>query len=286
MSKSNKVLIKSMFVNTFLIIIKIIVGVIGKSKTLIADGIHSLSDLTTDVVAIIGNTMSKKPADDNHPYGHGKLQYLTSIGVGIIILVLGIGIIGSAWTIKTSIPSSIVLYVSVITFVLKLSFSQYIINKGKKYHNSILIASGYESRSDALTPLFVIASYFLTKLTKYNTIFRYSDNFFTIVIGIYILSVAYNILKTNILSIIGKVEDDSEYLDSIKNIIMNNKKVLKINDLTILQYGSYYVANIVIMLDPNTKLSEIEKITDSLSKKICNKKTRILYVKISPTSKE
>ena len=85
MNKITKVLLVSSITNIFLSIIKIIFGFIGKCSSLIADGIHSLSDLSTDVIAIIGNKMSLKPADKEHPFGHGKTEYITSMIIGLII---------------------------------------------------------------------------------------------------------------------------------------------------------------------------------------------------------
>ena len=88
MNKIAKVMQKSMCVNILLAILKIVIGFIGKSSALIADGIHSFSDLITDVFAIIGSALSRKPADEEHPFGHGKIEYITSMIISIIILIL------------------------------------------------------------------------------------------------------------------------------------------------------------------------------------------------------
>ena len=85
MNSVGRVMIKSFFINLFLSIIKLIVGIIYKSYSLIADGVHSFSDLITDIIAIIGSKLSNKPADEKHPYGHGKLEYVTSLIIGLII---------------------------------------------------------------------------------------------------------------------------------------------------------------------------------------------------------
>ncbi len=89
MSAVTKTMVVSMIVNVFLSLIKIISGILGSCNSLIADGIHSISDLSTDIIAIIGNKLSLKPADNKHPYGHGKIEYLTSLIISIVILFLG-----------------------------------------------------------------------------------------------------------------------------------------------------------------------------------------------------
>lgn len=88
MNSVAKIMSFSIVTNIFLALIKIVSGLIGRSGALVADGIHSLSDLVTDFFAIIGSHMASKPADDEHPYGHGKAEYITSIVIGAVVLIL------------------------------------------------------------------------------------------------------------------------------------------------------------------------------------------------------
>ena len=87
------VLIKSFLVNLFLTILKFIGSVMSNSKTLLADSIHCMSDMSTDLISIIGTKISSKKPDLNHPYGHGKIEYLTSIIMSFFIISLGISIL-------------------------------------------------------------------------------------------------------------------------------------------------------------------------------------------------
>ena len=116
MKKVNSVLIKNMIINIFLVIFKLIVGMIGSSKSLVANGIHSLSDLITDIVSILGNVMAHKPADKKHPFGYGQFEYVTSIIVGIVVLFMGGNLVLDAFKVSENIPSNLVLVVSVICF--------------------------------------------------------------------------------------------------------------------------------------------------------------------------
>lgn len=283
MKSENKPLVISMIFNSILIVIKIVFGMLAKSKTLVADGIHSLSDLVTDIVAIVGNVISNRPADDEHPYGHGQIQYLTSIIVGVFIFALGILLIIGAFSKTNDDPSIIIVLVSIITITIKWLVSAYLLKMGKKQNNSILMASGHESRADALTSIFVIFSFAFSKLTDYIEIFKYSDSFFTIVIGVYILFVSYKILRENFVCIIGTKETDETYLDNIKYIIKSEKKVLGVNKITAIKYGTYYIADIEIQLDRNLKLKDIERVNNRLRKSLCNHKTRINKVNINIT---
>ncbi len=280
MKKTNKVLVGSMFVNIFLIIIKVVIGVIGHSKTLIAHAIHSLSDLITDIIAIFGNVLSGKPADNKHPYGHGRIEYLTSIVVGVIIVAIALLLIINSFSQDKNLPSNIVIVVSIITLIIKLTYARYMLKIGKIFQNNILIASATESTADALTSIIVVISVLLSKLTCYNTIFSYSDNICTIIIGFYIVYVGYKIISDNVVSIIGNVETDNTYLESLKQLILIDSEIITIKNINVLKYGSYYAADIEIILDENLTLKDMHTITAKIKKRLLSKKTKIKYVNI------
>ena len=281
MEKATKVLVKSLIVNILLTLTKFVFGLIYKSKVLVADGIHSLSDLATDVVSIYGSKLSLKPADNEHPYGHGKIEYLTSIVIGAVILALALSLLGNSLNAKTTIISNMVLYVTIFTILAKYLISRYILSKGVKYKSNLLVASGKESRSDVISSAIVIVTYFLSKLSSYSKIFLYSDTIGTFIIGLIILKTAYRILKENIVSILGEIEQDEEYLDKIREIILENSEVVNIEELNIIKYGHYYQANITINMDSNVTLEDACLVSDRIKKKLINKKTRISYAKIS-----
>lgn len=281
MEKVTKVLVKSLIVNILLTLTKFVFGIIYKSKVLVADGIHSLSDLATDVVSIYGSKLSLKPADNEHPYGHGKIEYLTSIVIGAVILALALSLLGNSLNAKTTITSNMVLYVTIFTILAKYLISRYILSKGVKYKSNLLIASGKESRADVISSAIVIITYFLSKLSSYSKIFLYSDTIGTFIIGLIILKTAYRILKENIVSILGEIEQDEEYLDKIRKIILENSEVVNIEELNIIKYGHYYQANITINMDSDVTLEDACLVSDRIKKKLINKKTRISYAKIS-----
>lgn len=281
MEKATKVLVKSLIVNVLLTLTKFVFGIIYKSKVLVADGIHSLSDLATDIVSIYGSKLSLKPADNEHPYGHGKIEYLTSIVIGAVILALALSLLGNSLNAKNTIASNMVLYVTIFTILAKYLISRYILSKGVKYKSNLLVASGKESRADVISSAIVIITYFLSKLSSYSKIFLYSDTIGTFIIGLIILKTAYRILKENIVSILGEIEQDEEYLDKIREIILENSEVVNIEELNIIKYGHYYQANITINMDSDVTLEDACLVSDRIKKKLINKKTRISYAKIS-----
>lgn len=273
-----------MLVNIILVIFKLIVGVVGNSTAMIADGVNSVSDLITDFIAIFGNHMSNKKATPKHPFGYGQIEYLTSILVGIFIMLMGVNLLIQAVSTKATIPSYIVLFVSIVVFIVKYCFSYYLLTKGEEYANNILISSGLESKAAAMTTLFVIIAFIFSRLTPYCPIYIYSDNVCTFIIGLYVITVSLKILWENVNNIIGISEENDEYIEKIKKKILSYEEILDVKEINLLKYGSYYSANIEIVMKKNTKLKDIDEIVAKLKKKLCNKRTKIRYVKISAVS--
>jgi len=280
MQITTRIMMISMFTNIFLSLFKIVTGIIGTSSALIADGMHSLSDLITDICAIIGSNLSKKPADFKHPYGHGKLEYVTSIIISVIILILGFTIIYNSINKEIVIPSILLLIVSFITIIVKLILSTFIIKMGKKYKNNILISSGYESSTDVISSIVVLVSTFLMQFSDKIRLLKYSDIIATIIVGILIVKIGYNILKDNISIMLGEQETDEEYINKVKQIIFKNNEVKEIDSLILMKYGPYYKLISEISMDSNTKLKEVHNTLDVIEEKIKSKDGRIKYVTI------
>ena len=275
--KITKVLLVSSITNIFLSIIKILFGFIGKCNALVADGIHSLSDLSTDFVAIFGNHLSLKPADNKHPFGHGKTEYLTSMIIGIVIIILGLSLIYNIFNKEIIIPDLIMILVSLFTIVSKLLLSNYIYKKGVEYSNNILIASGKESRADVYSSIFVLLSIVLMQFSNEVSILKYADMFSTIIIALFIIKTGFNILKDNIGILLEEQVLDKKYLKEIKSIITSFDEIVEIKDLYVLRYGPYYklVSN-VIMKD--LLLTDAHNVIDEIEKKLKEKDNRIKYV--------
>ena len=275
--KITKVLLVSSITNIFLSIIKILFGFIGKCNALIADGIHSLSDLSTDFVAIFGNHLSLKPADKKHPFGHGKTEYITSVIIGIVIIVLGLSLIYNIFNKEIIIPNLLMILVSLFTIISKYILSSYIYKKGIEYSNNILIASGKESKADVYSSIFVLISIVLMQFSKELSILKYADMFSTVIISLFIIKTGFNILSDNIGILLEEQVLDKEYIKEIKNIITSFNEIVEIKDLYILRYGPYFklVSN-VIMKD--LSLTDAHKIIDEIEKKLKEKDDKIKYV--------
>lgn len=279
----------SIVVNFILVVIKFIFGVISNYKSLVADAIHSFSDMSTDLVAILGQWLAIKKPDDNHPYGHGKIEYITSIIIGAVILALGIGLI-NATVIGNVVPSkytTIALVVVVITIILKYGLAKYVYYKGQIDNNSILLASAKENMADVLSSIGVFVTIVLSTLTKYVPIFKYADKIGGLIISLLIIKTSFNILKDNIKAIIGEHEQDENIINKINNTILKNSGVLSIDNLVVMKFGTYYQIILDVGLDAETTFKKAHSIAHQIEEKLMksNLKVRYVTVHINPYEK-
>lgn len=283
MNKVTTVLLKSFIVNTVLVFIKFIIGFIGKSNALLADGVHSLSDLATDVVAMVGSKLSDKPADKEHPYGHGRLEYVTSIIIGIVILILGLALIFNSGS--NEIPSIIVVYASIVTIIVKFCIAKYLCVIGRKMNNQILISSGKESSMDVISSIVVLISSLLIQFSDKISIFKYADMISTILIGLFIIKTGISILRLNINLILGEVEADENYLRNVRDVINSVSGVKLIDNIDIIKFGSYNEAKIQISVNEDTSLIDAHSIAHQVEDKLKSKselKIKYVIIHINP----
>ena len=268
------VLIKSLIVNTILVILKIIFGFVGSSSALIADGFHSLSDLTTDVISIIGLKAATRKADKKHPYGHGKIEYLLCILIGIVIIFLGGTLIIESFTKENNAPKTIVMIITIITILTKYLIAKYISKKGEFLNSSILTASGEESLADVYSSIVVLISYFISQ------IYPYADKIATIIIAVLIISTGLKILKENISSILDEKESNPEVIEQIKKIINEQKQIIKYHNLRLIKFGSYYKCELTIFIDGNQTIVNSNNLVETLKKEIAKNNEKIKYINI------
>lgn len=280
-----KLMLISFLTNMLLSVIKIVTGVLGHSKTLIADGMHSFSDLLTDIVALIGVKISKLPPDKDHPWGHGKYEYVTSIFISIIILILSVVICYESIVNPNKIPSLYVIGVVIFVIIVKYLVSQLLIVKSKKYNSAILLTSGIESKYDVVSSIFALVFVSLTELERFIPIFKYADLIGGIFISILIFRVGIILLIKNLKSVIGEVEYNDEKEDAIKESLKDIKEILKIKKITLLKYGTYYLLTLDIILDKNKKLEDISILEKDIKHKLKHLHY-IKYVTINPIPEE
>lgn len=278
---------KSFFVNIFLVVFKLISGFLFNSSALIADGVHSMSDLLSDIFVLLGIRHSVKPADEDHPFGHGKFEYVLSLflGISIIIIAYNLGknvILG--FSEVSIIPSYLSLIVILIVVVVKLYLAKYLIRRGIELDSEIISASGKESFSDVISSgvVFVgVISVFAGEYFDINILTK-GDKISSIIIALFIVRIGIIIILDAIQSLQGKTIK-KEICKGYKDMIEDVKGVISVDQLDMIAYGPYYQAIVEIKVKADITVKEGHNIADNVYRRLLdNEKICHVSVHVNP----
>jgi len=279
--KLEQVMRKSFFGNIFLVVLKIISGFLFSSVALIADGVHSTSDLLSDVFVILGIRHSLKPADEDHPLGHGKFEYVLSFILGLTIIGIAYGLGRSViihFNDEPIIPNIVSLVIVVIVVVLKLILSRYLIRKGKELDSEIISASGKESLTDVFSSgvVFVgIIGVLLGEQLNITWLLK-GDKVASILIALFIVRIGLVIIWEAIASLQGRAVK-KEVQDVYRSMINQTKGVITVDHLDMIAYGPYYQALVDISVDATISVKEGHDIAKNVSERLA-KDEKICHV--------
>lgn len=270
---AKKVSIFGIIGNIFLFIIKIIVGVISNSKSMIADSLNSFSDIFASLMTFIGNKISSNPNDEDHEFGHGKAEYIFSMIISISMMVIAFKLLyDSVMSIVNSehlVFSNNLLIVCVITIIVKICLFFYCRHQYKKEENILIKSNMLDHRNDCfITTLTLIAIIF----AKYNIFFV--DGIVGILVGLWILITGIR-LFTESYDVLMDASIDNDSKKNILKIIKKNKLIKRIGNFYSVPVGYKYVIVITIYVDGNMKTSDSHEITENLEKEIMNNIKRI-----------
>lgn len=252
--------------NSFLLVIKGIIGFISGSKAMIADSLNSASDIFSSIMTFIGNKIASVPRDDDHNLGHGKAEYIYSLLISIVMILV------SLITIKDSVLSLIykntykfniyLIIVCIITIVVKLFLYLYTNSIYKKYKSLLIKANSKDHFNDCILTLLNLISIILSHYGIY-----FVDGIVGIIIASFILIAGLKIYRESY----DVLMDKSISLDTKKkviDIINRHSEVKKINHFNSTPVGYKYQISFTIFVDGNLSTFESHKIADSLEKEI------------------
>lgn len=267
MNKEFKVLVFSMIMNLLISILKIVGGIYFHFGSLLADGMQTFSDFVTDIVSFIGAKFSKKRPTKSHPFGFGKMEYITNLVVGFLLFSLAIFIIINGYMSPWHIPSLSVLWILVIAFVLKGISIYFLYSVGKKINSQLLITSYSESKMDLYASSGVMIATILLQFSESIVIFRSIDMIVGFIIGFMVLKTSWDILRENSLNLIGKVEDNAELYKKIEDFLLDMKGVEKVK-MYLIRYGKYYKIQLMIEMDPKLTLRQVTKLEEKIKREL------------------
>ncbi|MBN2343689.1 MAG: cation transporter [Deltaproteobacteria bacterium] len=251
-----KLSIMALCINATLSLLKIFGGIIGSSQAVAADGVHSLSDCVTDIILIVGVKYWSKPPDDNHPYGHKRIETIISIIVGLSLSAAAIGLgynaIATFHLPPESPPTLLALGVAVLSIVVKETLYRYTIRTATHIRSTALKANAWHQRSDALSSIPVALAVIAVWLFPQ---YHFVDNIGAVVVSGFILHAAWQIIRPNL----GQLADASaspETVDAIKHTAMQVDGVEEVHAIRTRVVGADIIVDLHVQVDETLSIGE------------------------------
>ncbi len=254
--------VSSILLNIILFGLKYWIGIMSSSIAIIADAWHTLSDSFSSIILLIGIKISNKPADREHPFGHGRAEIIATVIIGIILAIVGfnflIASIRKFYFHQAASFGNPAIIITVISVVVKELMARFAIWGGKKTGSKLLIADGWHHRTDSFSSLVILFGIFLGKF------YWWADSALGLIMSLLIFHAAFEILKGSISALIGE-KPDSELKDTIVELIKSKIQIpINMHHLHIHDYGDHKEITFHIELPPRMKLKKAHKIADEM----------------------
>ena len=266
----------SILSNIVLAFFKAGVGFLSNSIAIISDAVNNLSDALSSIITIIGTKLAGKAPDKKHPYGYGRIEYMTSLFVSMIVLYAGITSFVEAFkkvlNPEVSDYSSVTLIILSVGIIVKFLLGLYVKKKGKEVHSDSLVASGADAFNDAILSISVLLSAIVYMIFKVSL-----EAYVGILLSIFIIRAGLELIKESVNNMLG-VRVESSLSKSIKKEIVKEKEIQGAYDLVLNDYGpDRYLGSVHIELADTLTVADIDKLSRKISKKILEKYGVILH---------
>ncbi|APH16657.1 cation diffusion facilitator transporter family protein [Clostridium sporogenes] len=267
--------------NIFLFIIKISVGLISHSIAVTADAFNNLSDAASSIITFLGFKLASKPADKEHPFGHGRIEYISGLIVSFMVLLVGFEFIKSSFDrIKNPsivkfqwIPFLLILF-SIIVKLWLSRFNKYI---GNTINSGALKASSLDALSDVITSSSVALSLLLAKWISFPM-----DGYFGILVSLFIIYSGISLIKETLDPLLGEAPD-KELVSEIIERVMSYELIMGVHDLIVHNYGpGRCMASIHAEVPSNESIVKIHEVIDKAENEISKKLDLLLVIHMDP----
>jgi len=263
-----KITFVGFLMNIMLSTLKIIAGIYGKSQAVIADGIHSLSDTTTDIAVILGSYFWSKPPDVDHPYGHQRIETIVSIFIGIVLLIAGAGIgIDAIFNIqeqKRFNTGFIALVASIVSIIIKEILYQWTMRTGKKIKSISLTANAWHHRLDAISSIPVLVA---VCVSIYWPAWSFIDSIGAIFVSFLIGYAALGFIFKGLRELID-AGAPLEMIEKIKALAIENNAVHQVHAIRTRYVGSSLQVDLHAVVDGNMTVYDGHHVAEDIERRI------------------
>lgn len=268
-------------INLMLFIIKLSVGLLSNSVSILADAFNNLSDAASSIITIIGFKMANKPADAEHPFGHGRIEYITAMIVSFIVMLVGIQFVKTSFqrivnpTLVTFELLPFILLLISIGF--KFWLSKFNKSIGNKINSSTLKATATDAMGDVFTSTTVVISFLIYKFTTLPI-----DGYIGIIVALAIVYSGFSLIKETLSPLLGE-PPDPVLVSDITDMVMSYDNITGIHDLIVHNYGpGRIMASIHAEIPSNIDIMEIHNIIDTAEREISKKLNIYLVIHMDP----
>ena len=256
----------SVLVNSILFILKLVIGVMVGAVSVIADAVHTLSDVVSSIVVIWGFKQAEKPADVEHPYGHGRAEYIATLIIAILLCVAGIEFIEASID-RIQNPEQVVaewwmILILMVTIILKEITARYAEFLSSKIASGVLHADAWHHRIDAISSILVVAAMIAGKY-GYPVV----DGWAGLGVALFLIYTGFEIAKDAVDDLIGKPPTSGE-VEVIRQIVMSVDGVLGAHDIIIHSYGHDKFASVHVEIDADETTAVAHDISEEVEDKL------------------
>lgn len=283
----NKVTLWGVAVNVLLSITKILGGLWGHSQALIADGLHSLSDLASDGMVLLAARHSTEEADEDHPYGHARFETIATVGLSVLLIIVGLGISYDAMHRLVEdgdfiVPEIYTLWIAAISVFSKEILYHYTRIVGKRINSSMLEANAWHHRSDAVSSVVVLIGIAGTQFGMPKL-----DAFAAIVVALMVIKIGYELGYNSVQELVDTALDP-EVVEKIRARILDHEDVRELHMLRTRRMGQNALVDVHIQVAPKLSVSEGHHISETVEKTLMDEFEEIndVTVHIDPENDE
>ncbi len=275
-------------VNIFLIILKGLAGVFGHSQALIADAIHSISDLFTDVVVLLGLRYGRRGPDAEHHFGHARIETMASAIVGMALIGTAIYIGRDAalniYRHTEYHPKGVAVVAAAIAVALKEALYHFTVHAGRRIKSQLLVANAWHHRSDAFSSVAVLLG---VTVAYFKPTWHILDSYTALLVSFFIIKIGYEIIIKTI-NEFTDVAPKGEILDKIKKCVMSVDGVIQTHDLRVRISGSRYQMEIHILVDGRLSVLQGHRLAKIVEKRIAEELDDVgsMIVHVDPAEME
>lgn len=269
------------FCNIILFIAKYIVGTLSNSISIISDAFNNLSDSASCIITLFGYKISSKPADKDHPFGHGRMEYLTSLIISAIIVFVGLELFkGSLQKLLNpeEVKFSIAALVSLIISIgIKLWLSLFNTTLGKKINSVVMLATAKDSRNDVITTISALIALVFSIFSDLPL-----DALMGIFVSLFILKSGYEIIKDTVDELLGKPASP-ETTSKLYSMILKNEKIIGVHDMIVHSYGpSCTIASCHVEVKATENFVAVHELVDKIERDVLNEMNILLTIHMDP----